>query len=70
MSLGDERDPNVGLQEEGATFTIPRAPVRRRIHGIETFNVLRGGEYLFMPGSSALKGLDRKEMQERSTDDD
>ena len=24
MSLGDERDPNVGLQEDGATFTIPR----------------------------------------------
>jgi hypothetical protein len=57
-------------QEEGVTFTIPRAPVRRRIHGIETFNVLRGGEYLFMPSSSALKGLDRKETQERSTDDD
>ena len=24
MSLGDERDPNVGLQEDGATFTIPQ----------------------------------------------
>jgi deferrochelatase/peroxidase EfeB len=29
MSLGRERDPNVGLQEEGATFTIPKDPVRR-----------------------------------------
>jgi Dyp-type peroxidase family len=57
MSLGDERDPNVGLQEEGATFTIPRHPVRRRIHGIETFNVLRGGEYFFMPSLSALRWL-------------
>src|SRR3954470_6356288 len=37
MNLGDERDPNVGLQEEGATFTIPKEPVRRRIHGIQTF---------------------------------
>jgi deferrochelatase/peroxidase EfeB len=55
--LGDERDPIVGLQEEGATFTIPKAPVRRRIHGIDTFNVLRGGEYLFMPSLSALKWL-------------
>ena len=35
MSLGEERDPNVGLQEDGATFTIPKEPVRRRIHGIE-----------------------------------
>ena len=57
MSLGDERDPNVGLQEDGATFTIPQEPVRRRIHGIETFNVLRGGEYFFMPSLSALRWL-------------
>ena len=57
MSLGEERDPNVGLQENGATFTIPHEPVRRRIHGIETFNVLRGGEYFFMPSLSALQWL-------------
>jgi Dyp-type peroxidase family len=57
MSLGDERDPNVGLQEDGAVFTIPHEPVRRRIHGIETFNVLRGGEYFFMPSLSALRWL-------------
>jgi Dyp-type peroxidase family len=57
VGLGNERDPNVGLQEGGATFTIPMDPVRRRIHGIETFNVLRGGEYFFMPSLSALKWL-------------
>jgi Dyp-type peroxidase family len=57
MNLGEERDPNVGLQEDGATFTIPHEPVRRRIHGIETFNVLRGGEYFFMPSLSALRWL-------------
>jgi Dyp-type peroxidase family len=60
MSLGDERDPNVGLQQEGATFTIPQAPVRRRIHGIETFNVLRGGEYFFLPSLSALRWLGKE----------
>ena len=57
IGLGEERDPIVGLQEEGATFTIPRKPVRRRVHGIQTFNVLRGGEYFFMPSLSALKWL-------------
>ena len=57
MSLGSERDPNVGLQQDGATFTIPQKPVRRRIHGIETFNVLRGGEYFFLPSLSALSWL-------------
>ena len=57
IGVGDERDPIVGLQEEGATFTIPHQPVRRRIHNINTFNVLRGGEYFFMPSLSALKWL-------------
>jgi deferrochelatase/peroxidase EfeB len=55
--VGDERDPMVGLQPDGATFSIPQAPVRRRIHGIGTFNVLRGGEYLFMPSLSALRWI-------------
>lgn len=56
-AVGEERDPIVGLQQEGATFTIPRAPVRHRVHGVQTFNVLRGGEYFFMPSISALKWL-------------
>jgi deferrochelatase/peroxidase EfeB len=57
MNLGDERDPLIGLQEERNTFSIPTEPVRRRIHDLETFNVLRGGEYLFMPSLSALTWL-------------
>jgi deferrochelatase/peroxidase EfeB len=57
MNLGNERDPNVGLQEDGATFTIPQDPIRRRIHDIQTFNVLRGGEYFFMPSLSALRWI-------------
>ena len=57
IGAGAEHDPIIGRQEEGATFTIPKEPVRRRIHGIETFNVLRGGEYFFMPSISALNWL-------------
>jgi hypothetical protein len=57
MYLGNESDPNVGLQEDGAIFTIPQQQVRRRIHDIPTFNVLRGGEYLFMPSLSALRWI-------------
>jgi deferrochelatase/peroxidase EfeB len=57
MNLGNEHDPNVGLQEDGATFTIPQEPVRRRIHGIQTFNLLRGGEYFFMPSLAALRWI-------------
>ena len=57
IGAGNERDPIIGLQEKEATFTIPKEPVRRRVHGIETFNVLRGGEYFFMPSLSALRWL-------------
>jgi len=57
IGAGSERDPIIGRQEDGATFTIPREPVRQRIHGIDTFNVLRGGEYFFMPSLSALNWL-------------
>jgi Dyp-type peroxidase family len=57
IGVGEERDPIIGLQQEGAIFTIPREPVRRRIHSIHTFNVLRGGEYFFMPSISALQWL-------------
>jgi Dyp-type peroxidase family len=57
IGANGERDPIIGRQEEGATFTIPKQPVRRRIRGIETFNVLRGGEYFFMPSISGLKWL-------------
>jgi Dyp-type peroxidase family len=57
IGIGDERDPIIGLQDEGAIFTIQKEPVRRHIHGIETFNVLRGGEYFFLPSLSALNWL-------------
>jgi len=57
IGVGHERDPIIGLQDDGAIFTIPRKPARRHLVGIETFNVLRGGEYMFIPSLSALKWL-------------
>ena len=57
MGLDEERDPIIGLHGQPGTFTIPRDPVRRRVHGIQTFNVLRGGEYLFMPSLPALQWM-------------
>ena len=56
--LGEERDPIVGLQQDEVRLSrFRRQPVRHRVHGIQTFNVLRGGEYFFMPSLSALKWL-------------
>jgi len=53
----DEKDPLVGAREEPGAFTIPRWPVRRRIQGLPSFVVTRGGEYCFMPGLRALAWL-------------
>lgn len=62
MSLGEERDPVLGLHHgdkdsDADTFTVPADPIRKRYHGIETFNTLKGGEYLFIPSLSALKWI-------------
>jgi Dyp-type peroxidase family len=50
----DEKDPIVGPNNGVGTFMIPSRPVRRRIAGLPTFVVNRGGDYFFMPG---LRGL-------------
>ena len=52
-----EKDPLVGSNDGSGTFTIPRSPVRRRLHGLQRFTVTRGGEYCFVPSLSALRWL-------------
>ncbi len=47
----------IGNQQVDGTFTIPKVPVRRRLHGLPQFVDVRGGEYCFMPGLRALKWL-------------
>ncbi len=57
--LYDERDPifgHTGSQQDG-TMTIPREPVRRRLHNLGGFVTIRGGGYFFLPGIKALKYL-------------
>jgi Dyp-type peroxidase family len=56
VGLGKEKDPLISLQDKGAHFTVPGSPPRR-VHGIHTFNTLRGGEYFFMPSLSAIRWL-------------
>ena len=54
---GTEQDPILGNQSSEATFTIPKRPIRRRLHGLPQFISVRGGEYFFMPGLRALNWL-------------
>jgi len=52
-----EKDPLVGANDGSGTFTIPRVPVRRRLHALQRFTTTRGGEYCFVPSLSALRWL-------------
>jgi deferrochelatase/peroxidase EfeB len=54
---GTEQDPILGNNQGDGIFTIPKRPLRRRLHGLPQFIVVRGGEYCFMPGLQALKWL-------------
>jgi Dyp-type peroxidase family len=54
---GREQDPILGNSQGDGTFTIPKRPIRRRLHGLPQFVVVRGGEYCFLPGLRALKWL-------------
>ncbi len=54
----EQQDPLVGPHgEHGDQFTIPQAPIRRRMTGLPQFVVNRGGEYCFLPGLRALRWI-------------
>jgi Dyp-type peroxidase family len=57
INHGTEQDPIVGNASGDGIFTIPKRPLRRRLHGLPQFVSVRGGEYLFMPGLRALHWL-------------
>lgn len=57
LGIGDTRDPIAGAQEGTGTYSIPRRPIPRRLHGLPRFVVTRGGEYCFLPGLRALRWL-------------
>lgn len=61
INHGSEQDPLVGNAEGNGVFTIPKRPLRHRLHGLPQFVVVRGGEYCFMPGLRALKWLSELE---------
>jgi Dyp-type peroxidase family len=52
-----DTDPIAGPNDGTGLFTIPKQPIRQRLHGLSRFVTNRGGEYFFMPGLRALRWL-------------
>jgi Dyp-type peroxidase family len=61
FGAGEDKDPVIGSDPNGVSFTFPKKPLRRRFQGIPQFVVTRGGEYCFMPGLRALRWLSELE---------
>ena len=57
LGLGDAKDPVAAAAVADGVYSIPRRPVPRRVRGLASFVVTRGGEYGFMPSLSALRWL-------------
>jgi Dyp-type peroxidase family len=57
FGAGNARDPIAGSYAGPHDFAIPRRPLRRRLPALPQFVVMRGGEYGFMPGLTALRWL-------------
>jgi hypothetical protein len=57
ISAGNDRDPIAGSHAENGQFTFPARPVRRRLNGLSSFVVTKGGEHVFLPGIGGLRWL-------------
>jgi len=54
----EDGDPLLGAHgPDGATFSVPALPVRRRFTGLPRFVTVRGGGYFFLPGLRGLRYL-------------
>lgn len=57
QNLGTEKDPMIGVQDSEGLFTMPADPLVKRYRGLQTFNIVKGGEYCFIPSLSALRWI-------------
>ena len=57
LGLQDAIDPVTGSADGTGSYTIPRRPLPRKVHGLARFVTTRGGAYGFMPGLRALRWL-------------
>jgi deferrochelatase/peroxidase EfeB len=57
ISAGRDKDPIAGNHSGEGHYTFPARPVRRRLGGLPSFVVTKGGEHVFLPGIGGLRWL-------------
>ena len=57
LGLGSAKDPVARSGDGAESYSVPRRGLPRRLAGLPSFVVTRGGEYGFMPGLGALRWL-------------
>ncbi|MGW3955967.1 Dyp-type peroxidase [Streptomyces sp. NPDC004752] len=57
ISAGTNQDPLAGNHAADGDFAYAARPVRRRLRGLPSFVVTKGGEHVFLPGISGLEHL-------------
>ena len=57
ISAGHDKDPLAGNHVEDSQYTFPARPARRRLAGLPSFVVTKGGEHAFLPGIGGLRWL-------------
>jgi hypothetical protein len=57
ISAGHDKDPIAGNHAVDSQYTFPARPVRRRLDGLSSFVITKGGEHVFLPGIGGLRWL-------------
>ncbi len=54
ISAGSDKDPVIGTHGGNGSYTYPAKPVRKRLVGLPSFVVTKGGEHVFLPSISGI----------------
>ena len=57
ISAGSDKDPIAGNHTDNHQYTFPAKRMRRRLAGLSSFVVTKGGEHVFLPGIGGLQWL-------------
>jgi Dyp-type peroxidase family len=57
ISAGSDKDPIAGNHAKDSQYLFPSKRARRRLTGLSSFVVTKGGEHVFLPGIGGLRWL-------------